>query len=165
MKIRLEDATATQLSRFAWDTYGLEVPHTKGRENIIAQLQRVGFDAEEIDIAGEAPPVAGQTGNTLPPDVERTDTKRRMVRITIAEQDIPGSSEGKEPVKVSVNGKLMYVTRGKPVDIPYEYYEVLEHAKFRQFDEAPDEFTALGEARHVPRFPITVHRIDEPVAA
>jgi hypothetical protein len=162
MKIQIADATATQLSNFARIHHGLDdVAPTKGREHIVARLAAVGFTEDAIEVPDPHPaPVPAQTHPAAAP----SGNKRRMVKITILEQDIPGSTEGKEPVKVSVNGSAMYIPRGKPVDIPYEYFHALQNASYRQFDLPPDAYTPLGEARDVPRFPITVHQIDpEPV--
>lgn len=162
MKIKIADATATQLAEYAQTHLGLtEVTFRMGKDRILAQMQATGFSADEIQIGDDAPDggqhVVREALSVMP---ARAGKSRRMVRITISEVDTPGSSEGREPVPVSVNGSLMYVPRGKEVEIPYEYYHALANAKWRMYDTAPDEFTPLGTSREVPRFPMTVHHID-----
>ena len=123
----------------------------------------MGFEGAEIDVEGpsEEPGATIQKpviGAEITP--ARGGKARRMVNLTLHEAETPGSSEGTDPVWVAVNGSGMWVPRGRPVSIPFEYYAVLQNAKVRQFGMAPDEFTPLGEHREVPRHAMSVHSID-----
>ena len=166
MKIKIADATATQLAGYAQTHLGLtDVTFRMGKDRILAQMQATGFTADEIQIGDDAPD-GGQHVVREPVVVQpaRAGASRRMVRLIISEVDTPGSSEGREPVPVSVNGSLMYVPRGKEVEIPWEYYHALANAKWRLYDTAPDEFSPLGDSREVPRFPMTVLHMDPETA-
>lgn len=161
MKIALSAATATQLAVFAQTNYGIDANFRAGTDKLIALLRNVGFDGDEIEVEGPEPIESTATRVMEPVEVVApARPKRRMARIEIATTDTPGSSEGREPVPVSVNGSLMYIPRGKAVDVPYEYYEALKNAKYRFYDTPENEFSPVGEAREVPRFPISVHHID-----
>lgn len=163
MKVTIADASATQLADFAVKNFGLDVSFRTGKERILAMLQTVGFTGAEIEVDGGQTNAGDAPAKVIVPS--RGGKARRMVRITIQEQDIPGSTAGTEPVPVQHNGSLMYIPRGIEVEIPYEYFDILMNAKYRQYAPPPDIFTPLGEARDVPRFPVTVHRIDpEPQA-
>ena len=66
-----------------------------------------------------------------------------MMRIHV---NITEEAGGNEPVPVSVNGKVMLIPRGKDVDVPAEYVEVLQHAISHKYDPLPD-----GGMNPVPR--------------
>ena len=163
MKKPIETATASELARFANIHYGIEVAHQKGKEHILTLLHNVGFEGAEIDVEGpsEQPSAAVQRpviGAEIAP--ARGGKALRMVNLTLHETETPGSTEGTDPVWVAVNGSGMWVPRGRPVNIPFEYFAVLQNAKIRQYAPPPDEFTPLGEYRDVPRHAMSVHSID-----
>lgn len=167
MKKTINDASASELSLYAQTNYGLDVRHTLGKEKILAALRTAGFDGDEIETE-EATETGAQVVRPVVQSLtpaKQSKGPRRWVELEIHEQEIPG---GTEPQPVGVNGSLMYVPRGQRVEIPYEYYEVLKNARGVQYKAAPDEFTPIGEAREVPRLPMTVYRVDpepEQVAA
>lgn len=165
MKIALNEATATQLAEFATTNYGIDTTFRAGSDKIIALLRSAGFEADEIELADKEAVSPTATRVNTPVEVIGTQNKRRMARISIATMDIPGSTEGREPVPVSVNGSLMYIPRGKEVEIPYTYYEALKNATFRQYDAPENEFSPIGAPRDVPRFPMSVISIDPDPAA
>jgi hypothetical protein len=94
---------------------------------------------EEIDVE-DAPPTAKQVG-AKPLGGEPVAPEK--VKILIARTEDAG---GDEPVPVGVNGPIMLVPRGEPVEIPYAYYEVLKNAVKDIYDPLPD-----GGMNPVPR--------------
>lgn len=159
MQVKINEATATQLADFATVHIGIpDVSFRTGADKLRALIAQSGYEKDFITVEKvDANEITAGAPRVAAPGAPTT---RRMVSITINEQDTPGSTEGREPVPVQVNGSLMYVPRGRMVSIPYEYFHVLQNAKFRQYDAPADQFSPLGEARDVPRFSMTVHSID-----
>lgn len=123
MKIDITEATATQLAEYATVHLGLpNVRHTMGRDKIIALMAQTGFNQTTIDVDAPEPMKVGAANDAAP-----AAEKRKMVTIMISVQELPGS-EGKEPVPVGVNGKVMLIERGKPQTVPVEYVEALRNA-------------------------------------
>ena len=47
---------------------------------------------------------------------------------------------GKDPVPIGVNGRVMLVPRGKEVEIPHAYFEVLKNAKRFDYEPGPEGY-------------------------
>lgn len=146
MKINIENATASQLAKFASVKFGIDVAHTKGRDHILGLLANVGFTGSEIDV--DEPAAAPKAQPAKPIDT----AGRKKLRIIIQTQD--AMNGGNHPVVVGVNGTVARIKRGEPVDVPVEYVEALRNANRVAFDKGPN-----GEPINphlVPTHPFTV---------
>lgn len=130
-RIKLADATASELALFASTVLGIECSAEEGRDALIAKI-RPAWTRTTIELDAEAVDAAGAKRIT-PKDIARSG--RKIVRIRIPSTDQVG---GKEPVPVSVNGKAMYIPRDEDVDVPAEYVEALNHAKRTVYDHHPE---------------------------
>jgi len=133
-KISIAEATQAQFREFANNSLGLNLPPNTKDETVVAKITAAwGKDyimvSKEEDIqkhAGAAPrPVT---------DVQASPEDDK-VRIVISITEDPG---GNEPVPVSVNGKAMLIPRGKEVDIPLSYFEVLNNAIAYKYESLGD---------------------------
>lgn len=145
-EIPYASATRAQLYAFATVGLGLEVAHNIGEANLRAKITEAGFTGEEIEVADE---LLVTTAKPLTPaDV----AKRKTVRIQIPLQEgVPG---GMDAVCVGVNGKVARIMRGKPVDVPAEYVEVLTNATKVIYDR--DEHSRPVNPTEVPMYPFSI---------
>lgn len=134
-QINIHEATATQLAEFANVRLGLDVNLRMGAATIRAAMTAVGYDKDYIEVADAA---SGSTGMTAARVTDEPTGERKMVKILIPNQDIPGSNEGREAVPVGVNGKVYLIKRGVPVDVPEEVIGVLKNANKVKFDRGPN---------------------------
>lgn len=150
-RIQIADATATQLAEFASVSMGIpDVKFRDGKAAILAKLAQAGYaeDFIEVEDAALAKPVTAAAA------VDSDGGKpRKMMTIMIPMQEMPGS-EGKEPVPVGVNGKVMLIPRGKQVSVPAEYVHALENA--RKASPVTDENGKLTGMTEVPSYPFMV---------
>lgn len=139
-KIKLSDATRPQLLTFARETAGIAGVNAHSKvEELRSKLSACGY--EEITVSPDAP-------IEKPVSKEVSAKKGKKVTVMIANSELAG---GDLPVALSVNGKAMSVPRGKMVDIPYEYYEVLKNAVAKTWD------STMEESREVPAYPYQVY--------
>ncbi len=156
-----DEATLDELKKFAASVLGISVHPKIGEQTLRAKIRQafpgdaitfMVLDSEEVVQASDAP---------LPPSETPTDGKALrgtsgardpIVKITIAEIDSVG---GKRPVPVGVNGVVMLVPRGRPVDIPYRYFEALSHAVKIIHDQ--DDLTGDIISTEVPSYPMSVN--------
>lgn len=143
--VSIEEATIDQLRWFAEVVLQLELPDRANGNHIKAAMAKAGWDMErpiflnqKSDIYPDACDADGR-GRPLVRRVEFNGEERDCVKIIIPVQDKAG---GSEPVPVSVNGRAMWITRGKPVFVPVEYVEALENAE--QFTYKPYDGNGLG---------------------
>jgi hypothetical protein len=89
----------------------------------------------------------------MPPKQKEVDGKERMHEITIHAQE---GFEGKDDVKVGVNGKVYQIKRGFKVQIPESVLRNLEDCKYTivSRDDQGNE-----DIREVPRFSYTYHGV------
>lgn len=73
--------------------------------------------------------------------------KKRTVTIHKTDTD-------KDDVVIGVNGKLIQIQRGKPVELEEHYIEALKHAKIETIIKDPD--TGNETAVTIPRFAVEV---------
>jgi hypothetical protein len=148
-KIPIQLATAAQLQVYARKVLGLDLPAGLRQAQLVSKIKAVNPDIKEID--AEDAPVQAVT--PAAPAVH-VDTNPRMVRVFIPAKDEIG---GDRPVPVGVNGVMMLVPRGSPVEIPSAYAEVLANAVEVRIDqiEGPDGMI-LHIPRDVPRFGASV---------
>lgn len=147
-KIPLAEATAEQIRAFGQTYLGLSFPANTREETMRAKVA-AAWDKPDI-IVDEAEPQATPQGATPPPVTDaQQPPKRKMVRVLIHRTDDDG---GDEAVPLGVNGRVMLVPRGKEVDIPSTYYEVLRNAVTHRF-ESYKEGGINPVPREVPLYP------------
>ena len=148
-QINIAEANHAELLKFARDTLGLNLPPNTKRETLLAKIgaawNKDYITAPETPEA-EAPQVGPQP---QPQTADQDGPGKGMVRINI---HITEEAGGNEPVTVGVNGKVMLIPRGKDVDIPESYFEVLQHAISHKYDPLPDG-GMNPDPREVPLYP------------
>lgn len=150
-RIPLIEASATQLADFGRAALNLDVNFRMGADKIRAVMATGGYDKDYIEVEVSD----GPDPNARPAGAE-AEAPRKMVVINIPNQDIPGSTEGKQPVPVGVNGKVYLIKRGVDVEVPIEVVGVLNDAKRVVYDRGPN-----GEPINptfVPTHPFTIVR-------
>lgn len=141
-KISVQEARASDLAAYAQTHLGLlDINYRIGKDAVLAEMAKAGFDGDEIEIDDAPAPVA-----SAPADIPAQGEEK--VTINIAAQEGPG---GSEPVFVSVNGSAMLIPRGKDVPVPKRYYEVLRTATRMVYDPNPEG--GLMPPREVPQYP------------
>ncbi|MEO5368526.1 MAG: hypothetical protein H7833_00460 [Magnetococcus sp. DMHC-1] len=75
-------------------------------------------------------------------------------KITITIQPAPDKN-GNRPVPVGVNGSIMLIPRGKKVEVPAPYVEVLSNARQTVVEMDPD--TGNVTESDILAYPFTVH--------
>ncbi len=156
-----DEATLDELKKFAASVLGIPVHYKIGEETLRAKIRQaypgdtitiMVLDGEDDGSPSDAPPPPSEApsdGKALRGTAASNDPE---VKITIAEVESAG---GKRPVPVGVNGVIMLVPRGRPVDVPFRYYEALVHAikTLHEQDEATDEIISTD----VPSYPMSVN--------
>lgn len=120
--VTIEEATASQLRNFATVGMQLEMGPTTNGPTIISKLREAGFSGDVIPIIQVASPSDNATS------FDRSvfeEEGRKYCRINIPANDKPG---GQDPVPVGVNGTVIALPRGKDIQVPVEYVEVLKNA-------------------------------------
>lgn len=139
----ISECTAQELRTFATEVMGLEIPASANRPQVLAKLQPV-WDKDFITVTevakAEHPPV---------PTVEDEE----YVTVIIAKHEETG---GDQPVWVSVNGRGMWIERGKPQRIKRRYEHVLKNAVRTVYDQDPNDPRSRPTPREVPSYPYTV---------
>lgn len=146
-QISIDEATATQLAMFANVHLGLDVHLRQGSAAIKAEMAKVGYDKDYIEVEDEPAPKATKA-------VAAGEVSGKKIKIMIPNQETPGSSMGKEAVPVGVNGKVYLIKRGIEVSVPEEVVAVLRNANKIQFDRGPN-----GEPinpTEVPTYPFSI---------
>lgn len=161
--VKWDDATLTELKMFAAQVLGMMSMPNIGESTIRAKI-RAAYQGDTLTIMVQdavAPDDAPQSAPLAPPKPSTGKALRGStaehdpkVMITIAEMEGAG---GKRAVPVGVNGVIMLVPRGKPVDIPYRYYMALTCAVKTIHEQ--DELTQDIIETHVPAYPMSVNRM------
>lgn len=148
--VPLKEATAEQMRTFAKNSLGMAFPANTKEETMRAKIASAwakpeipvaSADADDADALPPSPP--------RPVTAEQQKPGKKMVRIIIAQTEEPG---GADPVPVGVNGSVMIIPRGKEVDIPLAYFEVLKNAVQDRY-VTDEEGNILAEPRKVPAYP------------
>ena len=157
-----DDSTLPELKMFAAQVLGMSF-HVNIGETTLRSKIRQAYGGDEITIMvdetggsdesqADAPVAPSETpndGKALRGSSAKGDPK---VKITIAEVEGAG---GKRAVPVGVNGVMMLVPRGKPVDIPYRYYLALKNAVKTTYEQ--DKETQEVISSEVPSYPMSVN--------
>ena len=171
MKIAIDDASNQQLRKYAAETLGMhDIPANAKRATLIAKIQS-SQEGDQIEVDDEDPtealPPAAAVGSApaeaslpvlptriIPENEKASAIPAGMVRIMIAMQDKPG---GRDPVYVAVNGRNRYFPRGKILDIPAWFEEVLSHATENHYEPTEDGKSINPIPREVQLYPYNVY--------
>lgn len=159
-KIPLAEASEAQLRDFAGRHLGMELPAGAKIETLRSKI-RQAWTQPDIHVLDEHTAFVGGRSVSLGDGfgshgfvsngIEHfmfEANGRKKVRVILNRSEEAG---GSEPVQVGVNGKVMLVPRGEEVEIPVEYFEVLQNAVRHIFDPLKDG--GLSEPRKVPMYP------------
>ena len=142
-EIKITDASHSELLTFARDTLGLNLPPNTKVETLRAKISTC-YLKDHILVAEVDPNEPKQAGPKPEPVTDdQAEPKQKMVRIHI---NITEDAGGSDDVQVGVNGVVHLIKRGKDVDVPESYVEVLEHAITHIYDALPN-----GGMNPVPR--------------
>lgn len=142
-RVPIDDATEVQLRLFASETLGMDIKDTAKIDTVRARVL-AAWDKPEILIADTE---AAPEPEASKPAAKQTEPG--MVRLILGVTEEAG---GADPVQVGVNGKVMLVPRGKEVEIPLAYFQVLENAVQFKYEPLPDGGME-PEPRKVPLYP------------
>ena len=152
----IEDASDAELKNFLIMAFGVmeeDIPADAGRAGLISALGKLGHEGDIRVMAVAAQPVLRDNPvGEIPAAVIFKVEGRDFVRVQIHTSDKPG---GEEPIQLGVNGKLMFVPRGEPVEIPLEYASVLANAREWVYDEYRDGMGGLKKPREVHTYPFS----------
>lgn len=141
----IAECTAAELRAFATESCGLDISASSNRAQIVAKLSTV-WEKDFITVVqverAEHPPVP-------------TAQDDEYVTVVIAKSEEAG---GDQPVWVSVNGRGLWIERGKPQRIHKRYEHVLKNAVRTVYDQVPASNGQPGDMvpRDVPSYPYTV---------
>jgi hypothetical protein len=159
--IPIAEATEAQLRKFAQETLGIEIKPTMGFDKVLVAVQSA-WD-RDIPVMEEDPEGVLAGDQPVPVRDRHLPPPAGKVRINIGIQEEAG---GERPVEVGVNGKIMLIPRGKDVDIPEAYLEVLQHAVTYKYDNLDDGMGINPKAREVQLYPFQIRgRVDQLAAA
>lgn len=166
MKLSIEEATKAQLVQFAGDYLGIELSIADKKETMLAKIKTAWAKPEimvdDVEVDDDVSETQAQRAEAAPPPpatqeqktLEESKANPKTVTIMIQTEKGPGGEAG---VPVGVNGKVMLIPRGKNVEVPYSYYEVLLHAERLEYemDESGNHMNPIP--RKIPAYPM--HRV------
>jgi hypothetical protein len=141
----ISECTNAELRNFGNTICGLSIPLHADKAKILGLLATV-WPHDYIEFIEEE--------KAVHPPVQTVENEE-YVTIIIQQTD---DEAGNEPVWVSVNGRGMYIERGKPQRIKRRYYEVLENAVREVGEQQYDAYKRPThiEFRKVKSYPFTV---------
>jgi len=149
--IPIANATEAQLREFAQDTLGIEIKASATLEQVRAQITPA-WD-RDIPVAEGSPEPVLAGDQPSPVTEQQLEPPAGKVRINIGIQEEAG---GADPVPVGVNGRIMLIPRGKPVDVPECYVEALSHAVTFKYGTLPDGMGIDPVPRKVQLYPFQI---------
>jgi hypothetical protein len=141
--VKLSEATAAEMRRYAETTLGLPPIHPNAKDDTIRAKIAPLIDGDEITVEDE--PVEAEPMVLVN---EESSAGDEMQTILIEKEKGPGGSDS---VFVSVNGRAMLIPRGEKVRVPARYVHALENAK--QLDYPALEDGGLGEPVEISTYP------------
>ena len=144
--IPLADATAAQLRDFATTVLGLDIAPTSPAAAIRSKIEVAGYDKDTIQVSN-AVQVSATPAKAANADADDDE----YVTILIEKQE---DKAGDQPVWVSVNGRGLWIERGKPQRIKKFYEHALGNAKSTVFDQHDGHAELV--ARDVQRIPYRI---------
>ena len=145
MKIKVEDASASQLATFARMNFGIEIDHRKGRDNILSLLAATGWSETEIEVEDGSQTRAQEK---MPPAPQGTGEK---IKIMIPTGRGPGEQHD---VVGGVNFRSFQIKRGVPVEVSREIFNALMAACVTVYNR--DENGAPIDPVEVPSYNVNI---------
>lgn len=148
--VKASEAKADEIRRFL-------VQHTNNDPGPKATLAMLKAKLAEVHDKPEfvlCEPEPHDVAKPAPAGFDITSAADPIVTLILIEQEGPG---GKRDLQVSVNGRLMLLPRGRPIDVPYRYFEALKNAVQTLYDPDPEDKHNLV-SREVPSYPFSVVR-------
>lgn len=145
VKIPLQDATTAQLHQYATTVLGLSIAPSAARATI---LGKIAFASDVTDIVLPAAPqvqAAPASFSAL------SDDEGEMETIIIDKTEEGG---GDQPVWVSVNGRGLWIERGKPQRVKKCYVHSLLNAVRTVYQQDRTDHDMV--AREVPSYPFRI---------
>jgi len=154
-KIKIADATPTQMRQFAEQKLGITLATTMRASDVRAAVSQAWADeyievveaAEDALAAPDAHPAAAPAAAPSPAP------GRQFVTVLI---DMGTGGLGDKRVELGCNGRTMLVDRGVPQRIPVEFYESLKNANTLEYVANRDGNGVEAKPREIPLYP---HRI------
>lgn len=143
--IRLAEASKAQMRHFAETHLGIAI-HPNANEETVRAKVAAAWNRDEIEVPDEPAPAPQEGSAPRPVTAAQKPPEKGKVRVLIAKTEEPG---GEDDVPISVNGRAMLVPRGREVEIPAHYFEVLRNAVRTVYDSLPDGGMV---PREVPRY-------------
>ncbi len=164
VKIDWDQATLKDLKMFAAQVLGMMTMPNIGEATLRSKI-RQAYSGNHITIMVDEADSKAETQADAPVAPSETPNDGKALRgtsaagdpnvkITIAEVEGAG---GKREVPVGVNGVIMLIPRGFPVDIPYRYYDAL--AKAIKTTHHQDQDSGEIISSDVPSYPFSVNRM------
>ena len=157
--ISFSEATQAQLATFA-QTLGLEVNERHSKADILGIIKSSGHDGDTLEVEDDKPKVSRKTVKAEAPEMPEHERDLVGLPVTIIINQVEGENDMEF---VGVNGVGMFIQRGIPQTIKYEYFAVLESCKKTIYRAT--ERDGLGEATQVPGLPYSVIDMDPRIAA
>lgn len=157
--IAIAEASPAELTAYATLTLGLEVKPNTPLPALRAMIARTmpGTDiivipAAEDDADATAAPLLDAGRGAAPLAIAGAASRLELIQQKAGTVSASGRYDplvtvlvyegqedgGKRPVPVGVNGTIILVPRGKPVQLPYRYYEALKNAERVTYSEGAD---------------------------
>lgn len=157
--IKVAEATEAELRQFAVETLGLPAIHHAAKpESIRAKIAAV-YDKDEFTMTVKDVPATPAANVILPAnltleEIARLPQEQRdqyFVTVTIPKGDTP---DKQQPVPISVNGRSMWIERGKQQPIRWPYFHILQNATQIVYHQ-----DAAGNLipENVPSYPHQIH--------
>lgn len=136
-EIILAEAGRADLERYLAEVLGIDFRPNTPVPTLRAKVEAAqpGCVTFQLPDDGPAPSVLNQPSQAAPQPLPRTEKvlgayiggghNDPVCKILILEGQDEG---GKRPVTVGVNGRVILLPRGRPIDVAYRYYEALKNA-------------------------------------
>jgi hypothetical protein len=157
--ITFSEATQAQLATFA-HALGLEVNDTNSKSAIIGIIKSSGHDGDTLEVEDDKPKAVRKASKVDAPEVPERESDLVGLPVTIL---LPSDETAPDMEFIGVNGVGMYIQRGIPQTIKYEYFAVLEACKKTVYTAT--ERDGLGDAKVIPGIPFQVLEMDPRIAA
>lgn len=147
--VKVANATKIELEKIAV-VLGVEAKDGEHHNQLRSRVAQALGGADEFLLQVDEAPVAQVTapllkGEALP------GVGKRKISILIAASTEKG---GERPIPVGVNGSVMWIPRGKKVDVPEPYVKVLRDAVQLHY-EVDKDGQIVGEPREVQAYPFS----------
>jgi hypothetical protein len=109
------------------------------------------------DVATAAKLAEDERRNPLPQEGQLRTLDGKLVPIKRVRVTIMATENEQEDVKLGLNGHLLQIKRGVPVEIPHHYLDVLKNSTIDTFTKDPE--TGKVQRVQIQRYPYTVELV------